>query len=619
MPSKSKGQSPPDGELRQSQILTTFGPGSMVDLIDKSVIISGLNHWFGYKNKLIEEERLSTKVAQSLGVRHIKLYAPPADESDPNKPRTGINAFVFPQWFVAQTNETITRGTKTYRTRPLLSYYPEKGKYVTDDKKKVSVVPVRFVKACPHGHISDIDWRKFIGCDCRGQLYLDEGGAGNDFSNIFVRCERCNKLRPLSDATIPGTNFLGYCNGERPWLGPNANEECFTENEQGQRKVTPNRLLVRSASNAYFSQILSVISIPDNDAKLRDAVTQVYEDFLQYAEDVDEIKKERRKPKVAHALEGFDDETVWEEIQRRKAGTSNASKDIKDVEIETLLSVQDTLGTNQSDSDFYACIKEIQSSNPLIANKIEKIVLVPRLREVIALIGFTRFEPLMMGTSGEFEEDISVGSTIAALDLEPTWVPAIENKGEGIFISFKKSAIKQWLENPQVIKRGKDLVAGHENWCNQRELGENKRPEFVGIPYIMLHSLAHLLITTISLECGYSASAIKERIYVSDAGYGILLYTGTTGSEGTLGGLIEIGKKIESYLEKAIESSQLCSNDPICSQHNPTNQQEDRPLHGCACHGCLLIAETSCERRNEYLDRALIATTLNHNYGFFHS
>lgn len=138
------------------------------------------------------------------------------------------------------------------------------------------------------------------------------------------------------------------------------------------------------------------------------------------------------------------------------------------------------------------------------------------------------------------------------------------------------------------------------------------------IPYIMLHSLAHLLITTISLECGYSASAIKERIYaIEKIGYGILLYTGTTGSEGTLGGLIEIGNKIETYLEKAIKAAQLCSNDPICAQHHPTNSLEDRFLHGCACHGCLLIAETSCEHRNEYLDRALVSTTLHHHFGFF--
>ena len=127
---------------------------------------------------------------------------------------------------------------------------------------------------------------------------------------------------------------------------------------------------------------------------------------------------------------------------------------------------------------------------------------------------------------------------------------------------------------------------------------------------MMLHSLAHLLITTLSLDCGYSASAIRERIYAGPSGHGILLYTGTPGSEGSLGGLVEMGKNIGRHVERALELGRLCSNDPVCAQHEPAHQNEERFLHGAACHGCLLIAETSCERRNELLDRALVVPTV---------
>ena len=135
----------------------------------------------------------------------------------------------------------------------------------------------------------------------------------------------------------------------------------------------------------------------------------------------------------------------------------------------------------------------------------------------------------------------------------------------------------------------------------------------------MLHSLSHLLITTVSLECGYSASAIKERVYASDKyGYGILLYTGSSGSEGTLGGLVQVGKRIESILANALEFGRLCSNDPVCAQHKPAEANEERFLHGAACHGCLLIAETSCEKGNEFLDRALVVNTVeNQGAAFF--
>jgi len=151
-------------------------------------------------------------------------------------------------------------------------------------------------------------------------------------------------------------------------------------------------------------------------------------------------------------------------------------------------------------------------------------------------------------------------------------------------------------------------LKGFEKWKSSRGIKTTWEPS---LPYVMLHSLSHLLISAVSLECGYSASAIRERIYAGKSGYGILLYTGSSGSEGTLGGLIEIGKQIDRYLKTALEMGQLCSNDPVCSQHEAEDSQEERFLHGAACHGCLLIAETSCERRNEFLDRALVVRTVS--------
>ena len=148
--------------------------------------------------------------------------------------------------------------------------------------------------------------------------------------------------------------------------------------------------------------------------------------------------------------------------------------------------------------------------------------------------------------------------------------------------------------------------------ANRRRRGElsyTANPEL--LPYILLHSLSHLLITAVSLECGYSASSIRERIYALPGVYGILLYTGTPGAEGTLGGLVQVGTRIEQYLMTALEIGRLCSNDPVCAYHQPDDGHEERFLHGAACHGCLLIAETSCERRNELLDRALVVPTVH--------
>ncbi len=613
--SKSNKKQPPAGQVRQSQILSTFGPGSMVDLPEHSVLISGLSHWRGDKRRIFEE-RLEAKVGEILKVREMALYAPPVDEQDPKATRTGINALTFPTWFLAQVEGAegtwINEKTKkTYRTRPLLPWGSlVDGKYLNSEKKKVPVVPVRFVQACVKGHISDIDWYRFVHQDtqskCRGQLWLDEGGSGNDFAEIYVRCEACFARRPLADATVPNAKILGPCQGHRPWIGSFAKEQTCIREKTG--KPEYNRLLVRSASNAYFSQLLSVISLPDSDGALRDAVNLVYEDFLKNITALEQLTLVKSlMPKVSISLEKFSDEVVWQEIQRRKSGQGNQYKSIKQVEIETLLSSPNEVGEDVPEGDFYARARDLSNLKPDFQERIERIVLVHRLREVIAQVGFTRFEAEMPDIDGEL--DISVRR--AALDIDTKWVPAIENRGEGVFIAFRKEAIDKWLQREAVKKRGRELSRGFDIWCARKGIDQEvDKVKFPGLPYIMLHSLSHLLITAVSLECGYAASSIRERIYAGESGYGILLYTGLPGSEGTLGGLVEVGKRIEYHLESAIEQGKLCSNDPVCAQHKADNEEEERFLHGSACHGCLLIAETSCERRNEFLDRALVISTV---------
>jgi len=598
---KGSKRIPPAGELRQSQVLTTFGPGAMVDLPNHAVLIGGLEHWHG-ERKRVYEERLESRVKEQLKLDDVALYAPPVDGQERWSTRTGITAFQFPTWFLAQVEQTWTAPNgRVYRTRPLVPWsLLRKGRYYfSDDRKQIPVVPVRFVQACVKGHISDIDWYAFVRQDWKteriGQLWLDEGGAGNDFAEIFVRDERNNNARrPLSEATVPEGKTLGICSGRKPWLGPRVWEPCDK----------PNRLLSRAASNAYFSQTIGVIAIPDAGAELRDAVDQVYEDFLQYAESAADVVHDRKKQKVFVALDGYSNEDVWAEIERRKTGAAAEHKNIKQVEIETLMASATTMGEDAPEGDFYARARDLSGLPSVLSDRLEKVVLVHRLREVIAQVGFTRFEAAMPDIHGELDLDVE----LAPLARETSWVPATENRGEGVFLAFSEDAIEHWLLQPGVKARGSKLLDGFVAW--QKRKG-NDKATFPGLPYIMLQSLAHLLITTVSLECGYSASSIRERIYAGESGYGILLFTGGAGSEGTLGGLVDIGRTIEHQLERALELGRLCSNDPVCAQHEPDDHNEERYLHGAACHGCLLIAETSCERRNEFLDRALVVPTVS--------
>lgn len=581
------------GELRQSQMLTTFGPGAMVDLPEYSVLIGGLEYWQCSNQKRIFEDRLESKIRELEKLEMLALYEPPASNEEPST-NTGVTTFLFPTWFLAQVDETFKAPDgQEFRTRPLIPRSQlVKGRYLDRKKKKIPVIPVRFVQACAAGHISDINWSAYVGGT--GQLWIDEGGAGNDFAEIYVRDERSNRRRSLSYAGLQGANALGKCQGKMPWLGPMHCEDCSEVN----------RLLTRSASNAYFSRTLSAIAIPEPDVALKEAVERVYDDFLQHAVDMEDVVHDRKKkPRVMDAIAGFSDEEVWAHIQRRKAGTDE-KRTIKQVEYDTLIATLDDPVEDIPGGDFYARARQLSELTDKYRDRFQRVVLVHRLREVVALLGFTRFEPAITDNDGE----LSINVTSAPLARETTWLPAIENRGEGIFLAFSESAIKDWQKRPEVAKRSMQLEKGFDSWAERKQA---KEASFPGLPYLMLHSLAHLLITTVSLECGYSASAIRERIYAGKYGYGILLYTGATGSEGTLGGLVEVGRNIESYLQQALELGRLCSNDPICAQHDPTDLHEERFLHGSACHGCLLIAETSCERRNEFLDRALVIPTVS--------
>ena len=598
------GQRPvrPHGQIRQSQVLTTFGPGAMVDLPNHAVLIGGLEHWTTEGLKPIYEERLVAKLEKLMEVSNLKLFAPPVDLQDPFGPKTGITAWLFPEWFVAQYEEP-WGDDKQFRARPLLNREAlVKNQYQARDKKKYAVTPIRFVQACVNGHISDIDWYEFAHkgrTSCRRQLWIDERGTSGDLADIFIRCECGVPARSLAEAAEIPEKPLGYCKGLRPWLGAVSQEPCGGPN--GPREF--NRLLVRSASNAYFPQVLSVISIPDRDSLLRKAVDPVWEDYLLYVDTLEDLQRERKKAKVFAVVQDFTDDQVLTEIKRRKGGKEEEKKSIKQAEIEMLLASQPEIGDDQPEGDFFARGFPLKEPRAGYLSKVSRVVLVHRLREVVSQVGFTRFE----SASPDIDGELSLGVSRASLAYEVSWLPAIENRGEGIFIAFDEGALNTWAARPQVRQRGQQLLEGFNEWKKNHATAMDVFP---GLKYILLHSLSHLLISAVSMECGYSASSIRERIYAGSAGHGILLYTGTPDSEGTLGGLVQAGRRIDSHLNNGVDLGRLCSNDPVCAQHRSNSAQEERFLHGAACHGCLLIAEPSCERRNEFLDRALVVPTV---------
>lgn len=590
--------------IRSSQLITSFGPGSLVDFPDLSVIISGTDYW-SYEHAtdgvlLIDEPRLAAKVGEALGVPSVGLKKPPPSKDDDHGFLPNIAGWQFPNWFLVQRTSL---GKGGFRRRRLVHANDlRKGKFPDpDSRRREEVVPVRFVRACEKGHVDDINWVAFVHREnepCVRDLWVEERDTTGELSAIHVVCE-CGKERPLAQAAQRELKALGSCNGNRPWLGPKAHEKCGR----------PARLLLRGASNAYFAQRLSVISIPDLQAAIDDVVATLWEDFLVDIENLSELAKVRNKPTPKEKLKFYRDDELMAAIARRRAGTSGASAlPIKQVEFDALNRSDPEIGTDKPDGIFFARRLEKAHWSESWMSNVANVVLVHRLREVVALVGFTRFEAVSNDVAGEL--DLEVES--ARLSLESPWVPATENRGEGIFLSFAPEAIAAWASREAVKERAKLLLGGFDIWKEDRK--ESKR-EFPGAAYVMLHSFAHLLMTAISLECGYPASSLRERIYAPAGAavenrFGVLIYTGASDAEGTLGGLVEAGRKISKHVHNALSMGLLCSNDPVCASHDP-NLPNSQHLSGAACHGCLYVGETSCEQQNQLLDRALVIPTMD--------
>ena len=593
--------------VRQSQLITTYGPGAMIDLPDYSVIVSGLQDWSHWRREKIDEPRLAAKLRRLLGIPSLELWTPPRHEENARQ-AAPVGARIFPTWFIVKNDRPSPRNPQWQRRRLVRWDHLDRGRFRDEeDGKPKPVVPVRFVCGCRRGHIDDLDWRRFVhqtGNTCKRPLWLEERGTGAGIGDTFCVCD-CGAERSLYEASSPGTGALGHCEGKRPWIGKFAREPCGE----------PYRLLVRTASNAYFPRTMSVISLPEYDEGLAAKVSANH-DRLKAADDLGVLKNFRRIPELDAAFSDIADETVLAEYYRQQGGGEREDVSVKTAEFDILNRGDNFIGEDDSRSRFFAETLERSIWDPcgktLLAT-VDKLVLVHRLREVVSLLGFTRFEATSPDKDGELDLEV----TTASLAETIKWLPAVENRGEGIFVSFRSKAMESWLARSDVQDHGRKLLEGWRTWAAQR-----RRPEegFPGLPYIMLHSLSHMLMTSIALDCGYPASSLRERVYADDSGdggYGILIYTGASDSEGTLGGLVEAGRRFGAHLRRAVDDGLLCSNDPVCADHTPDSLLEGRLLQGAACHGCLLIAETSCEQRNDFLDRALVVPTVSLNGAAF--
>ncbi len=602
------------GELRPSQLIFTFGVGSLVDLPNMSAMIMGLDDWDTHYCKEVEEDRLVAAVQKRLGAQMNRLYLPPIKiesmERDPAAPAIGVPVVPFPRWMrcsLCDTLSTVESGVFKLvqdQWRPDRTEYVHQGCLKSKGGKSPSALSVRFLLACREGHLTDFPWLAFVhkgNVPCRPTtLSLREFGASGDASDIIVKCHTCGTERRMADAFDTDVSFT--CPGHHPHLRWIEAKGCM------ERAKT----ILLGASNSWFPTALSALSIPRATDKLGKLVEEQWVE-LKETEDIDEVRLLRKKLQKFKSLiplfTEYKNEEIWAAIEFKRAGGQGGKAPSEDLKLPEwqVLSDPDIAAENR---DF-----KLNRVAPPKGFEVffEDTVLVERIREVRVLLGFTRIE-----SNADFAEAtvLKDGRLTRLCRENPRWLPASEVRGEGIFLRIREELLLAWQKKPEVQQLQQEFFNSHKAWRTLRNL-EPVQENFPGIRLVLLHSLAHALMRQIVLDCGYTSASVRERLYSRQPGEdggpmtGILLYTAASDSEGTLGGLVELGDPLTlgRHLQQALESMRLCASDPLCSEHRPDTL--GRGIQGACCHACQFAPETSCERGNRYLDRSVLVNTFS--------
>lgn len=567
-----------------------------MDLQLVSVVMAGTDYWVTGRDQEIDEPRLRSML------RVHRLYRPPV-RSDGGV--AGVPAFLFPRYLRCPRCARIGE----YDRNDL--FYLDRRRFRCKAKHDVKVprggplvFPARFVVACSEGHLDDFPWHDYVhkgqaGERCKPErLRLRESAESAAISDLVVSCEYCPAWRTMEDAFGErAATALGPCSGARPWLGDGYGELCT----RGVLRTT-----LRGASNIYFGLVQSALSIPEWDDPVHLAIAR-HEEQLTKVDSIDKLRQGIAGGFLP-MLEKFEPVHVFRALSKRReqAEKTPTAQDIRREEFQALRNVPNPA---------IAAEREFQLEHVDVPAKfrdrIERVVIVRRLREVRAIAGFTRIDSAFdLLVDEDDERERYRVQRLSATELH--WRPAFELRGEGVFLELSENDVRRWEACQPVKDRSEDMERIHTAWRVGRDLPEAAYP---GARFVLLHSLAHMLIQGLALDCGYSSTSIRERIYSSADPHGpmagILLYTATPDSDGSLGGLAEKGEteRLEALLRDTLDRAVFCSSDPLCGHSRPG---EIGRLNGAACHACLLVSETSCERGNRYLDRAHVVTTVGH-------
>lgn len=644
-------------DLQTRKIISAYGGvGSIIETRHGSVLINNFNDWDFYKNKLylnpkfqLEDKRLVNRLRQWFPELKELFQVPTNTRNEGNFPAENhhlVSARYFPEWMfcpkckrfdhldnwcrvwkntVKDIHQADVNPPKCFHC-----YQNAKGK-----KRFYELEQVRFILISANGEIADIPWDKWVFARVNSKMQPqsakdkeedkeeDKSYWTIDFAqkvpeNVYFQYTTSDKFNDLKGISIVARDTHSDKEVQRQTLQGLFNLRVNEKDVINKDYNRTMKVVIRSSNSVYYPNIISSLYLPLERGKGTSDITDEIAQFIK--------KKVERKRSIKIIQEDLKDEkdfTISEE--RLKKFIDNDFKELaENSELADLLEVDYRWKEYQFITSQQKKYDE-DSKNRLILEKVPSanvglealtVFRVDRLKMTSVQTSYTRTEPidkdyyLREGTSNANGKFIKKKYT-SKYSKNAHYLPAIENYGEGIFIEFSKESIEKWLsDNHQIITH---RIKHIENNYNKNR---GYRPERVIDPqFVLIHTFSHLIIKELEFLCGYPATSILERLYVSNDMQGILLYT-IAGSEGSYGGLTnickseKIGKLIQSAIRRAID----CASDPICYHTDLTQGQGVGGTNLAACYSCALLPETSCEEFNSFLDRALV---VDESFGFF--
>ena len=586
--------------IRRSGFIFTYGPGSVIETKKGPRLIPSIRN--GLKDLWsedllnsceISDVRLCQYLAKSTEFEDkCRIFAIPSNaqlELPENK--AVYVTRIFPEWQICYNSQ----GHK----HPIL--HKEKKCPVCGRSDKNSAV--RFVAACPDGHLDDIDWSYAVhkGNSACSTKSFDWIASGSSLASIRIRCRSCNKETTMQDiykmshpcsSRTPEKEMLYYNNTSSSFYGQIERDYNKCDKKM---KVTQ-----RQAISLRIADIVTLLTIPKYDDDLSrilqqksiktilETIITIYEDIGDLTADIliQQIQKSQKifpesKSKIIEALKNDGINPFLDKLN----GLDEVHHSFIDMINEEFRSLLNENGKTGSENFRMEKLHPLPKTTKLIPELM--IGRVNKIRTVTVQRGYRR---LMNNQETAPSKLIS----IAERNGDMFWFPGFEGFGEGIFIHCNNNALKDIPHGPAYNSWSNftpDKTQINSDWLDISTI-----PEFV-----WMHTLSHALIRSISEFTGYSVASIRERVYYDkkmNEG-GILIYNTTPGDDGGMGGLTDVVDSFEKIMERAEELIMICSNDPLCYDV----KREGKMVNGSACYGCLLISETSCEHGNKWLDR----------------